>query len=140
MGQDSPVKPVHRLAPIEGLRAYLALWVVVTHVMFFSSAAFQGLNPAGALRGLVRLLESGPLAVQVFMIISGFVITVLLDKRRENYAQFIVRRFFRLYPVYLLLIAVNLVAYAWRWDTFAHSQQYMSQEGIDYIVRLGQAT
>jgi peptidoglycan/LPS O-acetylase OafA/YrhL len=133
-------RPVNRLLPIEGLRAYLALWVLVNHVIFFSTLAFQDPLPDGDWRAQVRRLESGPLAVQVFMIISGFVIFMLLDKRRETYAQFITRRFFRLYPIYVLLLVVSVAAGAWRWETFVRLRQYMDPDAVAYFVRLTQAT
>jgi len=84
---------------IDGLRAWLALWVIIAHVML-------GAGYTSESTGLRRVLQQGHLAVGVFMIISGFVIFMLLQKREENYRQFITRRFFRLFPAYgVFLIA-----------------------------------
>ncbi|MST94839.1 MAG: acyltransferase, partial [Pedosphaera sp.] len=41
------------------------------------------------------------MAVDIFLILSGFVIFNLLD-RGETYGVFITRRFFRLFPAFLL--------------------------------------
>ena len=120
-----------RLPAIEGLRAYLALWVVVDHVMGYS-----GYYDDGHLRGLAKLLTEGHLAVDLFMAISGFVIFRLLDRGGENYGQFICRRFFRLYPLYivLLLVAMPLTRLdAWG---LAHSGQWISPTGIDWANRI----
>jgi peptidoglycan/LPS O-acetylase OafA/YrhL len=57
---------------------------------------------------LSRLLRTAKPAVDLFIIISGFVIMLALDKHRETYVQFIVRRFFRLFPVFIVLFAVAI--------------------------------
>jgi peptidoglycan/LPS O-acetylase OafA/YrhL len=99
---------------------YLALWVLIDHVMGYS-----GFDDDGTLGGLAKLLTEGKLAVDLFMVLSGFVILRLLDKREENYGQFICRRFFRLYPLFVLLflLAIPLTRLdAW---SLAHSGQWM---------------
>jgi peptidoglycan/LPS O-acetylase OafA/YrhL len=96
-----------RFDEIAGLRIYLALWVAVGH----------GLQTAGFVRPTNKLMDlilSGDAAVAVFIIISGFVITHLVETAREPYGRYIVRRAFRLYPVYLLAcIAGFSVADSW---------------------------
>lgn len=88
-------QPVRRFAEIEGLRAYLALWVAIGHGMQLSGYL--------ATRNVVMtFLLSGHSAVVVFMIVSGFVITHLLLAKPEPYLPYITRRFFRLYPAYVL--------------------------------------
>lgn len=80
---------------IVGLRIYLALWVAIGH----------GLQTAGFLEPTNRVLDfflSGHEAVALFMIISGFVITNLLMVKKESYPAYITRRFFRLFPAYVL--------------------------------------
>jgi peptidoglycan/LPS O-acetylase OafA/YrhL len=86
---------------IEGLRAWLAWTVVASHI-------FQGL-------AVWRFVRAGPViaagneAVFAFIIISGFVITHLILSRAEPYPAYIGRRFLRLYPVYLVCLAVGMV-------------------------------
>ncbi len=48
-------------------------------------------------------------AVEVFMILSGFVIFYLIEKSRERYSVFIFRRFFRLFPVFVLCLIVGVL-------------------------------
>src|SRR5262245_31635660 len=86
-----------RLGAVEGMRAYLALWVVVCHAMWAS-----GYEPA-MLSGLPSVLRQGDLAVEVFVIISAFVIFLLLDTKKLTFGSFIVRRFFRLFPLFIVL-------------------------------------
>ena len=75
------------------------MWVLVAHVLWVS-----GYQPA--VEPLLRLIGAGGYAVKLFIILSGFVITYLLDKRDETYLQFVVRRFFRLFPVFIVLAGV----------------------------------
>lgn len=122
-----------RLLPIEGLRAYLALWVLAAHVLWWS-----GYEP-DVLGSLPKLIGWGPIligqgtyAVDLFMIISGFVITLLLDQQRETYLQFVVRRLFRLFPVFILLFIVAIpLSHVNLWNV-THATQYMSQELIEF--------
>jgi peptidoglycan/LPS O-acetylase OafA/YrhL len=116
---------MRRLAPIEGLRAWLALWVLVGHGLGFS-----GYDVDGGLAGWAKLAHEGNLAVDLFIIVSGFVIFLLLDRREENYGQFICRRFFRLYPVYLPLLLLAIPLSLLRHWTVQHGQAWLSASEI----------
>lgn len=98
---------------VEVLRAYMAWWVVFDH-------GFHLIGEGGTIKTndppflafvphkLIALLTQGPTAVHVFMIISGFVITNLLFSKQEHYGAYITRRAFRLFPIYLLCLALAL--------------------------------
>ena len=110
--------------PIEGLRAYLALWVVICHAFWES-----GYRPQ-ALSGLSKLILSATYAIDLFIIISGFVIFFLLDTRRETYQQFIVRRFFRLFPVFIVLFVVAIpLSHLNLWNV-SHAGKYLTSDQI----------
>lgn len=89
----------NRYTHLEGLRAYLAIWVAVGH----------GLQTSGYLEGggLVKFLLMGDQAVHMFVILSGFVITHLLLRGQESYPTYITRRFFRLYPAYVVACVIG---------------------------------
>ena len=89
-----------KLASLESLRGLLALWVVVAHVTarVISEDTIAGFHARAPLEPL--------LPVYVFMILSGFVIFHLLERQRESYGAFILRRFFRLAPLYLVVLLV----------------------------------
>jgi peptidoglycan/LPS O-acetylase OafA/YrhL len=55
--------------------------------------------------------------VDVFIVLSGFVIFSLLDHKHDGYWSFIIRRFFRLFPLFVvvLLVSTVLVVPALRW-------------------------
>lgn len=80
----------------DGLRGVLAGWVFVAHAI--------ELGPFSSIAGHLR----PQYAVDVFIILSGFVIFELLS-RGEDYGVFIVRRFFRLFPVFAVCFLFALV-------------------------------
>jgi peptidoglycan/LPS O-acetylase OafA/YrhL len=87
----------------EALRGMLAMWVLAGHVA--SATAIQG-----------RLFHErfyNEYAVDVFIILSGFAITALIDKRPESYRLYIARRAFRIFPVYLFYLVLSVAAAAW---------------------------
>ncbi|GAB2662579.1 acyltransferase family protein [Arenimonas aestuarii] len=96
-------KAIPRFTAIEGARALLAWWVVLAHVIDFSGFDAKDLPAA------VMPLRQGILPVYVFMMISGFVITHLLLTRAEPYGTYIVRRYFRLFPLHAFVLAVVLL-------------------------------
>jgi peptidoglycan/LPS O-acetylase OafA/YrhL len=106
------------LALLDGLRAYLASWVVVCHVMWASGYETDSLEGAWA------VLCQGAHAVDVFVLLSGFVIFKLLDDRRETYGAFITRRFFRLFPAYIVLFMLAIPASRIAADNLALSGHY----------------
>jgi peptidoglycan/LPS O-acetylase OafA/YrhL len=104
MSQPVPEKASHRIKEFEGLRGCLAWWVVLFHLGLLAQI------PEGALtkvEGMVAL--GGWQAVELFIILSGFVIALLLDVEKESYTVFITRRFFRLVPVYYVLLLYGIV-------------------------------
>ena len=84
----------------DGLRGLLALWVFATHAL--------ELGPYSATAAPLH----ANLAVDIFIILSGFVIFHLLSTG-EDYRTFITRRWFRLFPVFAVCFLVALALYGW---------------------------
>ena len=93
---------------IECLRAWMAWWVVLAHALEFSGAASTGIG-LRIPRTLVYLASSGASAVRVFIIVSGFVIAHLILQKREPYAHYLTRRFFRIAPIYVVGIILAII-------------------------------
>jgi peptidoglycan/LPS O-acetylase OafA/YrhL len=87
---------------IESLRAYMAWWVVFGHAVQLSGA--RSFLPQPIAQTLLR----NDMAVNVFIIVSGFVITHLLLSKREEYLPYITRRAFRIFPIYLFSLALAI--------------------------------
>lgn len=85
---------------LDALRGILSLWVLLEHVRLFSPIRF--------IVGFENLIWAGN-AVDVFIILSGFVITLLLNKSSNiNIPKFWVQRFFRLWPVFVVCLFASL--------------------------------
>jgi len=83
------------------VRFLLALCVVVTH------------SPGSAILGFPLL--NGITAVQCFYVISGFLITMVLNERAEyqNPRNFYLSRYLRLWPTYAVVALLSLIFFNW---------------------------
>jgi peptidoglycan/LPS O-acetylase OafA/YrhL len=90
-----------RFDALDGLRTWMAWLVVASH--FPSHAKLIVLNDRWKI-----LEDMGGPAVDTFIVISGFVITHLLLTRSEPYSAYIVRRFMRLFPTYLVCTILSV--------------------------------
>ncbi|ALP62832.1 acyltransferase family protein [Paraburkholderia caribensis] len=91
-----------RLAYLDGLRGVAILLVVLFHAYI----RWPGIVPFGERFAHVPFLQYGWVGVQLFFMISGFVILMSLE-RSKNIADFMLRRWLRLFPA--MLIATILV-------------------------------
>jgi peptidoglycan/LPS O-acetylase OafA/YrhL len=88
-----------RLAELDIARAFFAWWVVGCHTLIINGVPWNGGS------GLVeKTLLAAAWAVNGFLILSGFVIAKLIVEKRESYGAYIARRFFRLYPVFIVCL------------------------------------
>jgi peptidoglycan/LPS O-acetylase OafA/YrhL len=93
---------MHRMSELEGARGFLAVWVVIVHLIpavGFDAAAF----------GIFTALFSDGIRVKIFCAMSGFVIFIMLERTEENYFKYITKRFLRLYPAYLVFFVVSVL-------------------------------
>ena len=92
---------------LTGLRFVLAIWVILHHLIGKGMMLEDwALTLPGA---AAQLLRGGYLAVQTFFLLSGFVLARTYARtkwNRETLARFGMARFARIYPVYLLSLAV----------------------------------
>jgi peptidoglycan/LPS O-acetylase OafA/YrhL len=97
---------------VTGLRALSVLWVLLQHTQ--QGLRPLGATPAGALflaHPLLRLGWAGNLGVDVFFVISGYLIGGLLMREREEtgriaFGLFYARRALRILPAYLAAIVL----------------------------------
>jgi peptidoglycan/LPS O-acetylase OafA/YrhL len=94
------------LPALTGLRFFLALWVILHHL----TGSGQMLEPAAlALPSpLYTLIRGGYLAVTTFFVLSGFVLARTYSTKwtRPTLLRYALARFARVYPVYLLSLAI----------------------------------
>ncbi|CAH9018601.1 acyltransferase family protein [Candidatus Nitrosacidococcus sp. I8] len=92
----------NRLAGLDFLRAYAALWVFLFHYM---DLAPSQLKPALGYNFYTGVGWNG---VDLFFVLSGFLIGAILCRKHENIKSFLIRRFFRIYPAYLVVLFLSL--------------------------------
>ena len=98
---------------VDGIRAIAILWVFILHVVFFHFGAYPdfvlGIFNAPA----TQWIGQGDLGVDLFFVISGFLIgTILLKELQKNgridFRRFYGRRFLRLIPVYTVVMVLGI--------------------------------
>lgn len=86
----------NRVVGLDGLRGVLATWVLGFHLL-----AICGIS-------VPRVLD-GSHAVDAFFALSGFVVALVIDVERLPYGWFLLKRLFRLFPVFVLCTALGAV-------------------------------
>ena len=100
---EDPGRTERRIVFLEYLRIFAFLSVVAGHQFYPYMARFS-VDPQmpwllrELMRGAMALSWTGGAGVLVFFLVSGYVITHVLG--REDTGTFVVKRFFRIYPLY----------------------------------------
>ena len=105
MSQTLSSKHEQHFALLDLNRGLLALWVFAGHAAVYTGTTIAPLPPPGV-------------AVDCFMLLSGFLMSFIFLERQEKepwnsrttWLKFYLRRFFRIAPVYYLLLAVAFAA------------------------------
>ncbi|WP_316804876.1 acyltransferase [Pedobacter nototheniae] len=99
---NSQIKPLHRLKNIDFLRGIAALSVTYFHLSG-STFVSQELGKTG---------KFGYLGVEIFFIVSGFIIPISMNNRNFQLSQtpgFLLKRMARISPPYLIIIILSLI-------------------------------
>ncbi len=88
------------LSRLDHLRFLAASLVVMFHFFHLTQGDLRSGNP------LVSLIDEGHTGIALFMVISGFIFTVIAGQKNINYGGFIRNRIIRIYP--LLIVAAFL--------------------------------
>ncbi|MDQ3839630.1 MAG: acyltransferase [Thermoproteota archaeon] len=113
---ENSITEVDRHLPfLDGLRGVAALWVFISHIMLLTGS-------------YIPILSKGELAVDLFMVLSGILIThnYLIKEDHEpwysmgTWVNFWIRRVFRIAPVYyvMLVIAIGLGPWIGDWREY----------------------
>jgi peptidoglycan/LPS O-acetylase OafA/YrhL len=89
-----------KIAFLEAVRGLAAMIVVVQHIAAAQFPAFEDFSRT--------FLDLGRVGVVAFFVVSGYVITLSLEHQSPR--TFLIRRFFRLFPLYWLVLIGFLVA------------------------------
>jgi len=116
-----------RILELDGFRAAAVLMVLVHHLFYgwpLDAAAFSWMPNA-----LVFAIGHGWFGVDLFFILSGFLITGILLDSRENahyFRNFYIRRTLRIVPLYFTCILVMYFAYPGAGPYFALSLLFLA--------------
>lgn len=91
---------------LDGLRGLMAFWVLAGHTAYAAGASNQ-----------LPIINNPTIAVDVFMFISGFLMAYYFRIREEKepwhststWRNFYIRRFFRIAPIYYLLLTTAFI-------------------------------
>lgn len=104
-----------RLRELDGLRGIAILLVTLKHLavnaIFFTKATHAGISVP--MRYERRIFDAGWMGVDLFFVLSGFLITgILVDTAGHvhYYRNFIVRRALRIFPLYYAFLIIVLIA------------------------------
>ena len=111
-------RPSFHQPVIDGVRAIAVIWVLIFHLWFFQNGEFLG-GYQSETYDLVfdnfafSWLVKGGLGVDMFFVISGFLIGSILFKEIKksdtlNFRRFYARRFLRLMPVYVVAMILGI--------------------------------
>ena len=96
-----PAKPLPKVEMARGFAAFY----VLTYDLFESTSGRLGV--AGV------ALRFGPEAVMLFFVISGFVIAYSVAKKPMTFREYFVRRFRRIYPLFLVALLLGVADYVY---------------------------
>jgi peptidoglycan/LPS O-acetylase OafA/YrhL len=109
-------RPGDAFAPLDGLRAIAVLWVMIFHC--FTVPTVQWASAGNMVRFLdepaLSVAFSGHLGVEIFLVLSGFLMAHLLLREVEatgtvRFFTFLRRRAIRILPVYAAAIGVHML-------------------------------
>lgn len=94
-----------RIKYLDGLRGIAILLVIFSH---YWGLGWANILPFGDKFGTIRFIRQGWVGVELFFLISGFVILITIE-RCQNGGQFLYRRWLRLFPAMLIATIVTLI-------------------------------
>lgn len=106
-------RPSQNYKPIDGIRAIAVLWVIIFHAWLFQYNDFIAIGEKIFDNPFLIWISKGDLGVDLFFVISGFLIGSILFKEfkktnRLNFKNFYIRRLLRLLPVYVFAMIIGL--------------------------------
>ena len=106
-------RPTFHDPVVDGVRAIAILWVMSYHLVLFQVGSFTAEAIGIATARWTQWTSRGDMGVDLFFVISGYLIgTILLTENRKSgtlqIKRFYIRRFLRLIPVYTVAMIAGL--------------------------------
>jgi peptidoglycan/LPS O-acetylase OafA/YrhL len=117
----------HRLAWLDALRAIAAFCVVYEH---FGARVLPAVHA-----WVFRVFDPGVYGVLVFFLISGYIVPASLE-RRGSVRSFWLSRLFRLFPLFLLVIAITLLLHQFGLASLNRANQNVAASVLSNLFML----
>jgi peptidoglycan/LPS O-acetylase OafA/YrhL len=113
---SADLRKIPYLPALDGVRAVAVLLVVWSHFPYISDSAISI-----SIWKVGQALRVGYFGVDLFFVLSGFLITRILVNELERtgticYRNFFVKRILRIFPIYYLCVAVFAACFLWNRD------------------------
>jgi peptidoglycan/LPS O-acetylase OafA/YrhL len=122
-----------RRAELDGLRAIAILLVIAFHSWFFLQFAMPDkltfLAFSDGLPWIAGFIRRGDIGVDIFFVLSGYLLCWQMFAERQRtgrigFRKFYLRRLFRIYPLYLLTLAIIAIGRGPSWDYLGNILAY----------------
>lgn len=120
--------PTDHIAPLDGLRGLAVLLVMVYH--FADLVSHSGINASGFEKGVLRLCGAGWVGVDLFFVLSGYLITGILTDTRGHqsfFLAFYMRRSLRIFPLYYGILLALLVILPLAWTPSSPAYRFLQE-------------
>ncbi|MEO0527733.1 MAG: acyltransferase [Bacteroidota bacterium] len=104
---------MNKIRVLDGLRGYAALMVILSHMPQITSS-----EVCGTFYFLISYFNLGYLGVDLFFVLSGFLITRILvaekKKKQFSFKVFYLKRAIRIFPIYYLTLILSGLLFTWK--------------------------
>ena len=109
-----------RIKSLDSIRGIAAFIVLLGHCYISSQALQDDINTAiiglelpfkYLVKFFVKFITAGRSGVILFFVLSGFVLTLSLLRKKQTYKEYLLSRFFRLYPVLFISIIISYISH-----------------------------
>lgn len=111
------------LKRLDHLRFFAASLVVLFHFFHTKQGDLRQGNP------LVSLIDEGHSGIALFMVISGFIFTVIAGRQTLHYGGFIRNRILRIYPLFVFAVFLQLF-----FSTYNDNRNYGFIQLISWLI------
>ena len=95
------------IVAVDYLRGISAIWVVGHHTLDLLPETF--INRNSSINPIVVFLNSGWMGVSIFMILSGYCLSLGTKESTINWSKFALSRFLRIAPMYYFVLIISLM-------------------------------
>lgn len=104
---------IKKIPSLNGLRAISILIVIICHLSLYIDS-INNYNSINWIKPFIEFIKDGQMAVNIFFVISGYLITTLLENEeiknvKISIKNFYIRRILRIFPAYYFMLGVYFI-------------------------------